>query len=179
MLLEFEVRNCSRQCSKTERELQPGDAYFSVLTEEGTELVRTDFCAEAWEGAPEECVGWWRSRVPTKHDNKPKLAPTDVMLNLFGTLADRPEDAGFRYLLGLMLLRKRALRREDSRSDDAGLEMLQLHCPRRNENYQMTVVPLDAEQIETLQQRMIDLLYSENETPDQPETPEAEQPSHA
>ena len=97
MLLDFEIRSCSRRCAKLERELQPGDCYFSVLHEEGPELVRTDYCAEAWEGAPAECVGWWRSQVPTSSDTKPKLAPTEVMLNLFGSLADRAEDEPFRY----------------------------------------------------------------------------------
>lgn len=161
MLLDFEVQSCSRRCAQTERELQPGDTYFSVLHEAGADLLRTDYCAEAWNGPPDDCLGWWQSRVPTKGESKPRLAPTDVMLNLFETLNGRQEEVPFRYLLGLMLLRKRALRRDDSYEDGEGREVLVLHCPRRNENYELIVGELAADNIEALQQRMTDLLYSD------------------
>jgi hypothetical protein len=158
MLLEFDVRSCSRRCSSTERELEPGDVYFSVLEAAGAELVRHDYSVEAWEGEPEECVGWWRSRVPAKEGSKPKLAPTDVMLNLFVALDSRPEDESFRYLLGLLLLRRRALRRDDSQMTDEGREVLTLFCPRRDETFELIVADPDAAQTQLLQQRLIDLL---------------------
>lgn len=164
MLLDFELRSCSRHCAKTERELQPGDSYFSVLTEDGDELVRADYSSEAWEGEPEDCVGWWRSRIPTAGDSKPKLAPTEVMLSLFATLAERTEDEAFRYLLGLLLLRKRILRRDDAYCNEEGHEVLTLFCPRKNENFELIVTPLETEEIEPLQQRMAELLYSDAET---------------
>jgi hypothetical protein len=164
MLLEFDVRSCSRRCVSTDRELGPGDVYFSVLEAEGAELVRRDYCVEAWEGGPEDCVGWWRSRVPTEEGSKPKLAPTDVMLNLFVALDSRPEDEPFRYLLGLLLLRRRALRRDDSKLTDEGREVLTLFCSRRDEQFELLVADPDAAQTQQLQQRMIDLLYGDGES---------------
>jgi len=164
MLLEFDVRTCSRRCASTDRELEPGDVYFSVLEAAGAELVRRDYGVEAWVGEPEECVGWWRSRVPAKEGAKPKLAPTDVMLNLFATLDSRPDDETFRYLLGLLLLRRRTLRRDDARRDEEGREVLKLFCPRRDEQFELIVAEPDATQTAQLQQRMIDLLYGDGET---------------
>ena len=159
MLLDFEIRSCSRKCTASERDLEPGEVYFSVLLSAGAELLRHDYSAESWQGPPEECLGWWRSKIPVKDGGVPKLAPTEVMLNLFATLAERPEDEGFRYLLGLLLLRRRVLRREDSYQDDDGRERLLLFCPRRDERSELVVCEPDAEQAEQLQQRMIDLLY--------------------
>jgi hypothetical protein len=164
MLLEFDVRSCSRRCSSTERELEPGDVYFSVLEAAGAELVRHDYSVEAWEGEPEECVGWWRSRVPAKEGSKPKLAPTDVMLNLFVALDNRSQDKPFRYLLGLLLLRRRALRRDDSHVTEEGHEVLTLFCPRRDETFELIVADPDAAQTQQLQQRMIDLLYGDGDS---------------
>ena len=164
MLLDFDVRTCSRRCSSTGRELEPGDVYFSVLEAEGAELVRRDYSVEAWEGGPEDCVGWWRSRVPVKEGAKPQLAPTDVVLNLFVALDGRPGEEPFRYLLGLMLLRRRALRREDAQRNEDGREVLTLFCPRRDERFELVVAEPDAAQAEQLQQRMIDLLYGDGET---------------
>jgi len=163
MLLDFEVRSCSRHCAATERTLEPGDVYFSVIHTHNTDLVREDYCVDGWQGPPENCLGWWRSRIPTKEGTAPKLAPTDVMLNLFATLADRPDDEGFRYLLGLLLLRRRVLRRDDSYQDEAGREVLHLFCPRRGERSELVVAMPDAPQAAQIQQRMIDLLYGDAE----------------
>ena len=128
--------------------------------DEESETVRRDYGAEAWQGALEGSLGWWRSRVPVK-DEKPKLAPTDVMLNLFTALADKPSDAQFRYLLGLLLIRRRVLRREEANCDDAGNEVLTLFAPRRDQRYEMIVDEPDPQQAEQIQQRMIDLLYGD------------------
>lgn len=161
MLLDYEIKSCSRCCSVTERELLPGDVFFSVLELLEEEFVRRDFCVEAWQGPPESCLGWWRSQLPGKDATKPKLAPTEVMLNLFIALAERPEDLEFRYLLGLLLLRRRVLRREDSKQNDEGQEVLVLHCARRDEQFDLVVSEPDVEQAKQLQQRMVDLLYGD------------------
>lgn len=163
MLLEFEVRSCSRCCSATQRTLQPGDVYFSLLEVKGDELLRCDFSVEAWRGAPEGCLGWWRSRIPTKDQSMPQLAPTEVLLNLFMALAQRVEDREFRYLLGLLLLRRRVLRREDVKRDAQGHQVEVLRCPRRDETYELVVAEPDAEHAERLQQRMVELLYGDGE----------------
>jgi len=163
MLLDFDIRSCSRRCSETERALQPGDVYFSVLEEQTTGLERLDYSVEAWQGPPEECVGWWRSRIPGKEGGKPKLAPTEVMLNLFAALAKRPEDQEFRYLLSLLLLRRRILRRDDAKQNEEGREVLELYCKRRDEKFEVVVAEPDAKQAKLVQQRMIDLLYGDGE----------------
>ncbi|MCA9231534.1 MAG: hypothetical protein KDA57_12860 [Planctomycetales bacterium] len=139
--------------------MQPGEVYFSVLELRGEEFLRHDYCVEAWQGPPEDCLGWWRSQLPTNEGAAPKLAPTEVMLNLFAALEDRPEDQEFRYLLGLLLLRRRVLRRDDTMRGKADREVLVLHCPRRDEQYELVVVEPTAEQAKQLQQRMVDLLY--------------------
>ena len=161
--LGFEIRACGRTCAKTERALNPGEVYFSVLEAAELDFVRHDYCVEAWQGPPAECVGWWRSRIPTKHDAQPRLAPTDVMLNLFEALEERPLELEFRYLLGLLLLRRRLVRRDESRHDDLGREVLTLHCQRRQKDYELVVAEPAAEQAAKLQQQMIDLLYGNGE----------------
>jgi hypothetical protein len=164
MFLELEIKNCSRTCAATSRTLNPGEVYFSVLEAAAHDFVRHDYCVEAWAGPPEECVGWWRSRVPTKEDNQPRLAPTDVMLNLFEALAERPAEIEFRYLLGLLLLRRRVLRREDTSRDDQLREVLELHCQSRSKDYDLVVAEPVAERAAQLQQQMINLLYGDGGT---------------
>jgi hypothetical protein len=163
MHLELEIKNCSRTCAATARPLNPGEFYFSVLVTEGQDFARQDYSVEAWQGPPEDCLGWWRSRIPTKDDAQPRLAPTDVMLNLFEALEDRPAELAFRYLLGLLLLRRKVLRRDDSRRDAEGREVLTMHCQRRQKDYELVVAEPITEQAEKLQDQMLSLLYGNSE----------------
>ena len=110
MLLDFEVQRCTRRCAATDRALEPGDVCYSVLEMNGADVVRKDFCAEAWNGPPEAAFGWWRSRMPEPTAKKIKLAPNDVLLELFDQLADRPDQQDLRYVLTLLLVRRRVLR---------------------------------------------------------------------
>jgi hypothetical protein len=175
MLLEFahplgyELKNCSRTCAATARPLNPGEVYFSVLVTAGNDFARQDYSVDAWQGPPEDCIGWWRSRIPSKDDSQPQLAPTDVMLNLFEALEDRPAELEFRYLLGLLLLRRKVLRRDDGRRDDQGREVLNMHCQRRQKDYDLVVAEPNAELATKLQEQIINLLYSsaESSTPSQ------------
>jgi hypothetical protein len=159
MLLEFELKNCSRTCAASARPLSPGEVYFSVLVTAGNDFLRQDYSVDAWQGPPDDCIGWWRSRVPSKDDAQPRLAPTDVMLNLFEALEDRPAEVAFRYLLGLLLMRRKVLRRDDSRRDDLGREVLTMHCQRRQKDYDLVAAEPDSEQTAKLQEQMLNLLY--------------------
>ncbi|TWU26103.1 hypothetical protein [Bythopirellula polymerisocia] len=164
MQLEIDIATFSRVCAATERPLLPGDVYFSLLELQANEVVRQDFSADAWRGASEDCVGWWRSRVPAKGDAPPAMAPIDVMLNLFEALEEVPAELEFRYLLGLLLLRRKSLRRDDSTRDDQGREVLILHCSRREKEFELIVAEPTAEQTVKIQQKMFDLLYSNRDS---------------
>lgn len=158
MFVDFEVTHCSRQCAASGRTLAPGETYFSTLQLEAGKPVRRDCCAEEWRGAPNDAIAWWKSVVPRGDASKPKLAPQDVLLNLFVELAEQPDEADFRYVLGLLLIRRRILKLDETRRDAAG-EMMVLECPRRNETYELRATTPDPMQTEQLQQRMIELLF--------------------
>lgn len=158
MLIDFEVTHCSRHCAASGRTLAPGETYFSTLHIDAGKPVRRDCSAEEWRGAPDDTIAWWKAVVPRGDASKPKLAPQDVLLNLFTELADRSDEADFRYVLGLLLIRRRILKLEETRRDAEG-ELLVLDCPRRNEQFELRATTPDPTQTEQLQQRMIELLY--------------------
>jgi hypothetical protein len=61
-------------------------------------------------------------------------------------------------VLGLLLVRRRIVKLDETRRDEQG-EVMVLECPRRNEQYELRVAMPDPERTEQLQQRMIELLY--------------------
>lgn len=168
MLLDFEVQRCTRRCATTDRQLEPGESCYSVLEAQGAEIVRKDFCAEAWDGPPEKAFGWWKSRIPEPTAKKIKLAPNDVLLELFDQLVDQPDGDDMRYVLALLLVRRRVLRVEtppESTHEPAGpgTETLTVYCSRRETTYDLPVVTPDEERIEEIQQQLSELLIADAE----------------
>ena len=167
MLLDFEVERCTRRCAATERPLEPGEVCYSVLEVQGADVVRRDFCSEAWTGPPDVAFGWWKARVPEPANKKIKLAPNDVLLELFDQLADRPDHQDMRYVLTLLLVRRRVLRL-DVAIDQHGRESLAdhraqsmtVHCPKRDASYEVPVAMPNEDRIDEIQQQLSELLVS-------------------
>jgi hypothetical protein len=143
--------------------LGPGEAYYSVLEVEGAEVVRRDYCAAAWQGPPDGALGWWESRMPADDSAKPKLAPSEVALELFDRWSDAPEHSDARYILALFLVRKRVFRFSESafESPQDARETLQLYCPSRAADYDVEVMEVAPARATEIQDQLVQLLYSD------------------
>jgi hypothetical protein len=170
MLLDFEVQRSTRRCAATDRPLEPGDECFSVLEVEGAEVIRKDFCRDAWSGPPEGAFGWWKSRVPEPVAKKIRLAPNDVLLELFDQLAEQQQQEDMRYVLALLLVRRRVFRLEtspvplndstDRGVDDSNGNTMCVYCPKRDASYQVIAeLPSDS-RIDEIQQELSELLIA-------------------
>jgi hypothetical protein len=185
MLLDFEVQRCTRRCAATDRALEPGDECYSVLEISGADVVRKDFCPAGWSGAPDAALGWWKSRVPQPTAKKIKLAPNDVLLELFDQLADRPDQIDLRYVLTLLLVRRRVLRLEEVSGvgrqasektisadtqhptpdavTNGEQEMMHVYCPTRDTSYAVPVHMPAGARIDEIQQQLSELLIADAE----------------
>jgi hypothetical protein len=157
-MTDYEVGRPTRHCAASERELQPGESFYSALIRDGTELRRVDYATEAWQGPPEGSVGWWKSQIPEPGARRPHWAPNDVMLEFFDELADQAEQEDVRYVLALLLVRRRVMRLEETERDAAGGETLVLYCPRREETYHVPAVQPSAERVDEIQEQLAGLL---------------------
>lgn len=161
--MDYELQRFTRHCAKTGRLINEGEEFYSVLLAQGASMVRQDFAIEAWTAPPEGAIGWWKSRVPEAGTPRAKLPPGEVLLDLLHDLEARPEHVEMRYVLALLLLRKRILRLADkgtNRSDD---EILELLAPRTAARYRVQVLPLDEQRISSLQEELSQLLHAEAE----------------
>jgi hypothetical protein len=169
MLLDFEIQRSTRRCAATDRPLEPGDECYSVLEIAGADVIRKDYCREAWSGPPDAAFGWWKSRVPEPIAKKIKLAPNDVLLELFDHLADDLSKADMRYVLTLLLVRRRVFRLETQaeppthgagQSGEEVTDAMLVYCPKRDATYQVPAVLPDNERIDEIQQQLSDLLIA-------------------
>ncbi len=160
-MFEFDIQRCTRRCAKTEREFRPGETFYSVLVAEGAEVVRYDYSQEAWDEPPENTVGWWKSQMPEPNAKKVNWAPNDVMLHYFVELENDPTKADVRYVLALLMVRRRIVRLEETETDEAGNEQLVLYCPKNETDYRVAVLDPSPERAAEIQDELSKLLYAD------------------
>jgi len=156
--MDYEVQNFTRRCTATGREFTAGEWYYSVLVSEGAELKRSDYSVDAWKGPPAGAIGYWKSQVPGKTNRGKYWAPNDVILHFFDELAEQPDKQDMRYVLALLLIRRRVFRLEDEKRDEQGSEVLTVYCPRRDATYTVPAVPPKQARIDEIQQQLMSLL---------------------
>jgi hypothetical protein len=112
----YQIQNCTLRCSRTGRELQPGEKYFSVLYEKGGGLVREDFSKEAWQGPPEGAFSFWLGKVPPRDQSRKLHIDDEVLFDCFVRLAEdkEPQRVNFRFIVALLLMRRKRLKFEDT-----------------------------------------------------------------
>jgi hypothetical protein len=156
--MEYEIERSAKCCAATGREFAPGESFYSALIAEGAELKRCDYSAQAWQGPPPGTVGWWKSQMPGQNARRSHWAPNEVLLSFFDELAEQPNKQDMRYVLALLLVRRRVMRVEEEQRDEAGHERLVLYCPRRDAQYEVPAAPPDAQRTEEIQQVLAKLL---------------------
>lgn len=174
-MTDYQIQASSRRCTITDREIQPGEAYYSVLVDEGGAFVRRDYSESAWQGPPEGAFSFWKTRMHAGH--APRRPPIDdeLLLDCFQRLEGetgggphraeglhspfdaKPGRLGFRFVLALLLMRRRRLRLEDSRKEN-GHEVLILRCTRKGDRYTVVDPQLADDELEAVQEDVFRVL---------------------
>ena len=156
--MDYEIERFSRHCQATGRELAPGEAYYSAVVTEGGQLRRFDFAVDAWPGPPPGAIGWWRSQRMAAEPKRKSWAPNDVLLDFFERLEEQGENQDMRYVLALLLVRRRVLRHDDSETDAEGREVLILSSARRETTYRTPAAAPTPSRVEWIQNELARLL---------------------
>ena len=147
-----------RVCAKTGLALPPGAGYVGVLVEDGLRIVRRDVALGAWDGEPPaNAIAHWRGVVPKRGKPAKPVMDEAILFDCFDRLAGAIEPAkqNFRYVVALLLLRKKKLKFEDSRRSD-GVDVLFVRDTRTGKRAevidpQLTEADMDDVQAEVFQ----------------------------
>ena len=164
MLGEYKVGRCTRQCHAQRRPLREGEWYYSVVIEAGDEYVRHDYSAESWTGPPTEAIGWWKNRMPKANEKKIVLAPPELLVDLLRQMEHSPAKAKSRYLLALMLMRRKILRPATPSSElREGVDYLRVEVPTTGDLLEVAVCKISRGESDTLKDELNELLHCEAE----------------
>ncbi len=117
MQQEWNIKSRSEVCSNTGRPFKEGEIFYTALFREGDEFRRADLSEEAWKAlsadpAAEPVFSSWRSKFELPAPPPPETLRRDDAEGMLRRLVDSHEPAhrNTRYLLAVMLERKRILR---------------------------------------------------------------------
>ncbi len=151
-MIDYQIQPNTRRCCASGRELRPGERYYGVLLEEGGKFVRKDFSVEAWQGAPQGAFSFWMGRLAAPQDKRRQPIDDEMLMECFQRLEDQPEPSRvrFRYVVALLLMRRRRLRIEQTQQD-GGQEVLWMRCTRSGARHAVVNPGLTDEELATVQ----------------------------
>ena len=122
MQADWEIKSRAHVCARTGTEFQPGEMFYTMLIREGDVFRREDLSEEAWASRNDNIqpFSFWRSKYEPPAPSRPEPLPRDDAESLLRRLVaeNQPAYANVRYILALMLERKRMLRPVESQDDD-------------------------------------------------------------
>lgn len=158
-MTDYQIQSASRQCCITGRRLEPGEVCYSILIAEGPQLVRRDYSSDAWQGPPEGAIGYWQGKVAQPETNKKPVIDDDVLTECFTRLEGQqePSQVSFRYVVALLLMRRKRLKFEDVVIED-GREVLRLKCVQTRRVHDVINPALNDDEIQAAQDEVFKVL---------------------
>ncbi|MEI6606702.1 MAG: hypothetical protein WCP35_15445 [Verrucomicrobiota bacterium] len=180
----WHLRSRSRECSATQRPFVTGEPIVTALfpDPESSGYLRRDYCLEAWSAIPaaaELPFSSWRTNYATPGGEKPPAVdreqPEDILRRMVEDDQDHTENT--RYILAVMLERKRILRETDTQRTATGI--LRIYENRKTgEVYIVKDPDIPLSQVDALQQEVLLLLESTTRPQAEPSDPsEPSEPS--
>ncbi len=156
---DFKIGRRGGGCSVCAKALGPGTPASSALYRTGAgdaSFERRDFCAACFE-APEkrgDPFSWWTAVVPQPEEKK-ALFDTGVAREFLKRLfqENAPERASLRYLLTLLLLRKKLVKVTDQFVRD-GVEVMIANVPPDETAYEVSCLELDEAETTKLREEL-------------------------
>ncbi len=177
----WHVRSRSRECTATQRPFEDEEAIVTALfpDPESSGYLRRDFCIDAWEARGEDDeapFSFWRSsyHLPdseTKEDPIKQLSPEELLERLIEEDQEHTENT--RYILAVMLERKKLLRETDSQEMPNGIMRVYEHR-KTGEVYLVRDPNIPLEEVEKVQEEVFVLLDNNGKLPEPEPEPEPE-----
>ena len=161
MANEWDIKGRAEKCAATGRSFQDGEYFYTLLFHDKEGFRRMDLSEEAWRERNDNIqpFSFWRSRFepppPVAPEPLARETAEDLLRRFMGE--EHAQHANARYILGLMLERKRILKQIDAKDDTSGRILIYEHV----KSGEVFVIPdpgLRLDQLEAVQSEVAALL---------------------
>lgn len=150
-MIDYEVSRPNGTCCVTGHAFVEGELFYSAVFDTPEGFARRDYAEGAWTGSPEGALCHFKTRMPKKAESRKTFVDDETLINFFVRLADS-EDASklrFRFVLSLILLRKRLLKYEKT-VREGGAEYWEMRLMRDKSTHRVYNPVLTDAEIEDL-----------------------------
>ena len=161
-MADWEINRPLGQCCGSGRKIESGEEYYGALVETGQGLQRRDFSSEYWEREKPSAYCFWKTKLAAPNEKKQLFVSDDMLMAFFERLAPEtdPEKVSFRFVLALVLMRKRRLK-YDATKMDGDREIWCLRIPGDKDPVEVVNPHLAEEQVETLTSQIGQILQAD------------------
>ena len=160
----YDVPRPAGVCAASGRTIEPGEKFIAAVRETPTGLERLDVSPGAWAGFDRrDLLGFWQTTMPRPEQKPRKLFVDDeVLCTLFERLADTTEEnkLHFRFVLGLILMRKRIVLYETTRREE-GRDVWVVRLKGREDRLDLVDPKLTEAQVAEVSQQLGEILHQE------------------
>lgn len=159
----YEVARPQGQCSVCQQVIEPERKLMAALLETPSGFQRIDICLNCWPNHErKDVVAFWQTVMPRPEQKKKLFVDDTVLCDLFERLGDVQEPAklNFRFVLGLILMRKRLVIYETTKRDGDS-EMWVVRMKGRQDHLDLLNPKLDEEQVKDVSQQLNEILHQE------------------
>ncbi len=159
-MTDFEISRASGKCTVTNRPFEEDEEFYTVVLETGEALERRDYSLDAWAGAPEGTLCFYKTRMPKRNAPKRRFIDDSAMVSFFKALTDtpHPNKQRFRFVLALILLRKRILKYERTLSE-SGVEIWEMRLVKEKTHHRVINPVLREDEIGTISAELGAILH--------------------
>ena len=159
IMADWEITKTLGECCGSGRKLEIGQEYFAALLETDEGFERRDFSVEFWEEQKPEVYCYWKTKMADPQQKKKIFINDEMLMSFFERLEEETEEekVNFRFVLALVLMRKRKLK-YDSSNDEFGKEIWTVKVTGENRTVRFINPHLTEEQIEQLSSLMGQIL---------------------
>lgn len=169
MVKEYNFSKTGGQCTACQKDLKAGDEIVATLRETREDFCREDLCPACWQGrehqADSELVGFWHSRVPRTQAKKKTFVDDDLLMNFFQRLSatEEPAKVNFRFVLALVLMRKKLLVYDRFQKLPDGREVWEMHFKGDKDIHKVIDPRMDEAKIAEVSQHLDEILPTSQE----------------
>ena len=172
-MAQWDVAKTQGVCAGCGQTLEPKQEYYAALVEAAQDnhqtpqqttngFGRCDYCEICWEKLGPEVFCFWKTQLPEPQEKKKLLVDDAVLLDIFERLAEADEQAkiNFRFVLALILMRKRILKYQQTDLRD-GQEFWIMGQVREQTTHEVLNPNLDETQIQEVSEQLSSILRSQ------------------
>ena len=159
----YEVPRPAGKCAVCGRDIVPGEKFIAALRETPTGLERLDVSPDCWDRFDRtDLLGFWQTVMPRPEEKKRLFVDDQTLCTLFERLGDAVEPAKvhFRFVLGLILMRKRLVVYEQTRHE-TGRDVWEVRLKGQDTRLDLLDPKLDERQMAEVSQQLGQILNEE------------------